>query len=183
MTVNDLFTCFAQIRCSHRSKEADINKSVLFALALLLPGCATVVNGTTQTMTVNTAPQGAACTLEREGANIGMVTATPGMVSFSKSGKELAVTCNKPGYLAATARAVPSFSGWTFGNLLLGGIVGVVVDASTGANFNYPNQVTLPLQPGAPGLGVPGAVGVPVSGLEGPVRVSASGAERPRGLY
>lgn len=34
-----------------------------------------------------------------------------------------------------------------FGNILLGGLVGVVVDAASGANFDYPAEVRLELAP------------------------------------
>jgi hypothetical protein len=38
----------------------------------------------------------------------------------------------------------------TFGNILLGGGIGAIVDASTGANYEYPGEITLALAPMTP---------------------------------
>ena len=40
-----------------------------------------------------------------------------------------------------------SFTGATFGNLLLGGFVGVVIDASSGANNKYPERIVVVMTP------------------------------------
>ena len=44
-------------------------------------GCATIVEGTDQTVTIMTDPTGATCRLERDGSTIGIVNATPGSVN------------------------------------------------------------------------------------------------------
>ena len=76
--------------------------SVLVLLALMvvgpLTGCATLVKGASQSVTVNTDPQGATCALTREGKQIAAVNSTPGTVSVDKSRKAVAVSCSKPGY-------------------------------------------------------------------------------------
>ena len=36
----------------------------------------------------------------------------------------------------------------TLGNIIIGGLVGLVVDMSTGAINKYPGEVTVPMQPG-----------------------------------
>ena len=40
-----------------------------------------------------------------------------------------------------------SFGGTTFGNILLGGGVGFIVDAASGANYTYPSEVRLDMAP------------------------------------
>jgi hypothetical protein len=57
----------------------------------------------------------------------------------------LSVTCSKDGYQTATIAQSPSFAGTTFGNILIGGGVGAIADAASGANYYYPNQVVLAL--------------------------------------
>ena len=47
------------------------------------------------------------------------------------------------------------FQAMTLGNVLIGGVVGIVVDAASGAAGRYPNSVTLTLAP--PGGNAPGA--------------------------
>jgi len=39
------------------------------------------------------------------------------------------------------------FSGATIGNVLAGGLIGIAVDAASGANNFYPDQVTVLMQP------------------------------------
>ncbi len=114
----------------------------LLSLALL-SACATMVEGTTDTVTLSSTPEGATCTLERGGERIGAVASTPGSVSLSKSRNDLVVQCSKPGYRPETKVVQSSFTGTTFGNLLLGGVVGVVVDAASGANSQYPKDIRI----------------------------------------
>jgi len=44
------------------------------------------------------------------------------------------------------------FGGATFGNIIAGGIVGVVVDAASGANYSYNDDVRLDFAPTAPAV-------------------------------
>ena len=108
-----------------------------------LSACATVVNGSSQTVTVSTTPPGANCTLDRIGAHVAAISSTPGSVRLDKSKNELTVTCTKEGFRTAHLSYSPSFSGWTFGNLVAGGVVGVVVDAASGANYAYPKDIRI----------------------------------------
>ena len=117
----------------------------VLTLMTLLPACATIVEGTSDNVTLSTNPQGAACTLDRSGERVGAVPTTPGSVRISKSRHDLNVTCAKDGYQPATTTASSSFTGTTFGNILAGGLVGVAVDAASGANSRYPSEVRLDL--------------------------------------
>ena len=118
-------------------------------LATMVTGCATVFEGTDQSVGVATNPPGASCNVTREGAQIGTVSPTPGSIKVSKSKNDLTFACSKPGFQPVTVSHSPSFNGTTFGNIILGGGIGAVVDASTGANYDYPNQVNIDLPPEA----------------------------------
>jgi hypothetical protein len=116
-------------------------------LAALLPACATVTSGTTQAISVMSDPPGAACLLRREGALVGVMHPTPGTVTIGKSTRDLAVSCTRAGSLA-TARSVPAeFQAMTAGNILLGGVIGLAVDAASGAMSKYPETIHLVLAP------------------------------------
>lgn len=78
---------------------------------------------------------------------MGDVSVTPGSLKLDKSKNDLTVACSKDGYRAATISQSPKFQGTTFGNILTGGVVGVIVDAATGANYEYPSNVHLSLAP------------------------------------
>lgn len=131
-----------------------------------LTGCATVIEGTGQSVAVATNPPGANCTVSRQGTLLGSVESTPGSVRVDKSKNDLTVSCTKSGYQATTVSYSPSFNGTTFGNIILGGGIGAVVDASTGANYDYPTQVSLDL----PEEAAPVAAATPAATTMAPVK-------------
>src|SRR6185436_19391524 len=107
--------------------------AILAAAVILTSGCATIVKGRSQSVTVRTDPPGATCELSKQGQSLGVVNPTPGTVQLGKGAAALDVSCKRLGYLDATAKVSSSFQGWTLGNAILGGIVGIVVDAGSGA--------------------------------------------------
>lgn len=111
--------------------------------------CATVVGGTTQDVLVESEPRGAECKVDRLGANLGVVRPTPGRVNISRSKDNVVVSCTLDGYEQSNEVLVSSFTGATLGNILIGGLVGVVVDAASGANNKYPDRVMVVLTPAA----------------------------------
>jgi hypothetical protein len=114
------------------------------ALGMALSGCATIVDGSHQSVSVSTTPmQGAACTLKNtEGT---WFLTSPGSVDVHKTKNDLTVTCTKDGFQPGSQVAVSKFGGATFGNLVLGGGVGAIVDAASGANYYYDSPMTIPL--------------------------------------
>lgn len=116
-------------------------------LLLLTSACASIVEGTTQTVTVSTDPSGATCDLRRNGATIAVVNPTPGSVTLDKSRDHVSVECRKEGYQAGAESLASGFQGMTFGNVLFGGLVGVAIDASSGAMHKYPPAIIVALPP------------------------------------
>ncbi|ANK80243.1 MAG: hypothetical protein TEF_05145 [Rhizobiales bacterium NRL2] len=114
---------------------------------LLSAACATVVEGTTQNVTVATDPAGAACELKNDGKLVGAVNPTPGSLLLDRSNDDLDVECLKDGYLPGNLVMSSKFTGTTFGNIILGGGIGILVDAASGANNRYPESVSLVLTP------------------------------------
>lgn len=130
-------------------------RSLRPALLLLaaggLSGCATIIEGTSQEITVKTDPIGAHCALYREGVRLGDIPSTPGVLTIKKTGKDIAVACVKPGFKMLTLRDKSDLDAATVGNVLIGGLVGVVVDAASGANNKYTSPVVVTLQANDPG--------------------------------
>lgn len=118
--------------------------AVVAVAAVQLSGCASIVKGSSATVAVTTPPvQGAACVLSApEGS---WQVTSPGSVTVQRSKHDIQVRCTKEGYQDAAAVIPSSFEGWSLGNLILGGVVGVVVDASTGAMNDYPNAFQVPM--------------------------------------
>lgn len=111
----------------------------------LLTGCASIVNGTNQPVSVKTLnTQGATCTL-RNDKGVWYIPQTPGTVVVHRSFKDLLVQCEKRGF-ANTQEAVPSKTkAMAFGNLVFGGIIGGGVDVADGAAYDYPTNILLPM--------------------------------------
>jgi hypothetical protein len=104
--------------------------------------------GTSQELAVETDPPGASCTFARgaDGA-VGAVSQTPGKLSVQRRKEDLQVTCTRDGYETVTETVTSSFTGATVGNVILGGLVGVAIDASSGANNRYPEKVIVVMAP------------------------------------
>ena len=121
----------------------------ILLLSLVLGACATIVEGTDQTVTVLTEPPNAVCTLSQDEATVAVVNPTPGTVSVEKSKDNIGIICEKDGYFNGAAALSSDFQAMTFGNILIGGFIGLAIDASSGAMNEYPASVTIVLAPEA----------------------------------
>ncbi len=119
---------------------------LLVIFAVIITGCATITTGTTQSILVDTKPAGAICRFSREGKEIGVVNPTPGMFVIDKSVIPMSAICTKDGYFPTTGAVQSHFQPVTLGNVLLGGVVGVIVDTASGAQSIYEASITIDLQ-------------------------------------
>jgi hypothetical protein len=116
------------------------------AAAVLSTGCASIVNGQNQSLSVKTNGAdaevvGAKCTLN---SNKGTwYVTTPGSVTVQRSYNDMMVTCKKDGMDDGTGAIKSSTKAMAFGNILFGGIIGAAVDTSTGAAYDYPDLITI----------------------------------------
>lgn len=111
-----------------------------------LSGCATIVRGTDQGLTLVTDPAGAQCTLKRRGEIVAIINPTPGTAQVEKSKHDIHYFCEKPGYEPTAGVITSEFQGWTIGNVLLGGIIGAGVDSASGAMNDYDPSATIILR-------------------------------------
>lgn len=121
----------------------------LIGLALANAGCATITSGTTQPIVIDSDPAGADCRLTREGTSLGTVR-TPGTITVKRHAKPINVVCTQEGYEEARAVMNARAESASFGNALLGGAIGIMVDASTGANSRYESSLKVGLTPLSP---------------------------------
>jgi hypothetical protein len=117
--------------------------------ALLLGGCASVTRGTTEQIPISSTPAGA--TVEVTGLENPTVCVTPCVVQAKRSA-DITVSFQKEGYepqvIPLTKDVGGTGAAGFAGNILLGGLVGMGVDAATGAAMDHhPNPVTVTLQP------------------------------------
>jgi hypothetical protein len=127
---------------------------LLVAAAIVMPclGCASVTRGTTENISIATTPAGA--TAEISGLEIPTACVTPCVVQ-AKRNADIIVTINKEGYepqIIPLTKEIPGSGAAGFaGNLLAGGLIGMGVDAATGAALDHkPNPVIVTLQPLVP---------------------------------
>jgi hypothetical protein len=111
-----------------------------------LSGCASIVEGTTQIIAVTSVPQdGAKCVLtSSEGT---YYVTTPGNATVHKTKHNLDVVCKLDGFKDLHGVIESHFNGATAGNIIAGGIIGVGIDAATGANYNYPTKFEVTMEP------------------------------------
>ena len=119
-------------------------KRALIALAALfsLSGCASIMEGSsTQEIKFNSVPEGASVTVFTKYGEVAATGRTPTVLALDRAGGFMegeiyTILIRKRGYEAQeiTLESLPN--GWYAGNVILGGLVGLlVVDPYTGAMF------------------------------------------------
>ena len=114
---------------------------LLLPILLLYAGCATVTTGTTQRVPVTTNPSGATVDV-----NTGYHGTTPCSFDLERN-KNHILDITKAGYKQTQVVLRKTVCGSTAGNLLVGGVIGVGVDAMSGAIFKLtPEEVHVELE-------------------------------------
>ena len=113
---------------------------------MVLSGCATVTRGTNDALVVNSSPQGAQVEL----SNGMSCTSTPCVFRLPRK-SNLAVKVSKAGCQTVTTNVTHKTAGsgaaGVAGNVVLGGVIGLGVDAISGASQDLvPNPVEVTLQ-------------------------------------
>ena len=122
-------------------------KIAALTAVLLCTGCASVVNETTHPMKVETKTQtgelvtGAECKLTND---YGTTTLKSGDTApVRRSSKDLDIVCKDPKNPDANARAISRANGGMWGNLIIGGGIGAIIDHNKGTAYTYPTWVQL----------------------------------------
>jgi hypothetical protein len=137
------------------------------ALASSLAGCATVVRGTTTDFKVASAPPGASVT-----TSTGFSCApTPCTIRKMIRKEAFDATITLAGYKPKVAHVQSLVEGGgaagAVGNVLVGGVIGVAVDATDGAMDDLvPNPLTVTLEPADKGAATPAAAAGPPANVQ-----------------
>ena len=108
-------------------------RAIAVALCLTLAGCATIIRGTEQEVSVNTNPIGATVQFSN-----GQSCTAPCRITAARD-QSLQLTISKEGCHTQSASMVPSLAG---GGVILGGLI----DYGTGAVYDLqPNPLTITL--------------------------------------
>jgi hypothetical protein len=118
-------------------------------LMVAFTGCASIVHGTRQSLRVESDPP---ASVKLDGAIQGT---TPLTLRVSRKQSISQVELERPGCVTQAFKLEREFSGWYVGNIVFGGIIGLIVDASDGAMWNqYPDSLKATLNCPAPVAGL-----------------------------
>lgn len=120
---------------------------LIMSLAAGIVGCATITKGTTQPIAVNTpgAP-GAECVLSSAAIGSRVVT-TPATLTVDKSQEAITVQCRKECYHDGSGIIASNTETMAAGNVIFGGLIGLGVDAASGAMNKYTPQTDIVMLP------------------------------------
>ena len=125
--------------------QVGLKPRVVTALALtpLVLGCATIVTGTTETVRVDSVPRGATVRITPGPYEI----TTPASLELRRGDAPYTLTAELEGYETQRSYIRGRANGWIWGNILLGGVPGIMVDWVTGALADLdPNEIELTLE-------------------------------------
>jgi hypothetical protein len=115
---------------------------------LVLSACSTIVSGTQQSLFIDTPhADGAECKLTDSKNGTWYLQQAPGSVTVAKGNGPMNIVCTKAGYELTNISTDEETAGATFGNIILGGGIGILVDAASGAAQKYPDKIVVWMKP------------------------------------
>lgn len=130
-----------------------MKRVILLAALAASAGCATVIRGTKETSKFESTPSGATVTVESISTDkLGPFTCVTPCELELKRKREWNVSYTLDGHKPVTGQLVPKLTGGGVasgaGNVIAGGLIGIGVDAGTGANLDLrPNPMIAKLAP------------------------------------
>lgn len=116
------------------------------SVILATTGCASIVSDSKYPVSIISEPAGANYEVRNEAGLPVHSGITPGQVTLDSGagyfdGERYTVYYTKDGYEKAESRVDSSLDGWYWGNLLFGGLIGMlIVDPATGAMYKLPKS-------------------------------------------
>ncbi len=116
--------------------------AVLAGMTLLAGGCASIVHNGNRLITISSDPPGATASIRTAEGRIVDARKTPCTVSLEPKrgyfkGQSYVLRLEMPGYQTSEVPLKATLSGWYFGNIIFGGLIGMLaVDPATGAMWN-----------------------------------------------
>ncbi len=115
------------------TKRGVVGICVAAVAVSLFSGCATIMSGKQQKISITSYPDGAAVSINgRE-----VCGATPCVVPLDRSKDSVTVKVTKPGYEPAVREIGTDMNGWLLGNIIFGGLPGTTTDAVSGSMYKY----------------------------------------------
>lgn len=117
--------------------------SSTLAIALLTSSCATMVSGSKQNVKFSSNPSTATIFIDE--VEVGK---TPFEIKLERK-SEHSVMIKLEGYQTYETKLTKKFNAWYIGNILFGGLIGIIIDPITGAMYNLsPDQINAQMTKG-----------------------------------
>lgn len=122
--------------------------ALTFLSTLTLASCASIIHGTHQDVGITSVPTGAAVTVDNMQSGT-----TPVVAKLSRKDNHV-VRVTLAGYQPYDMTLTRGVSGWVWGNIAFGGLVGLAVDAIDGGMYKLtPEQLSATMSTGQASLG------------------------------
>jgi hypothetical protein len=117
--------------------------SCSLALTFLMSSCATIVSGSKQNVKFSSNPTSATIFIDE--VEVGK---TPFEIKLARK-SEHSVMLKLEGYQTYQTKLTKKFNAWFLGNILIGGLIGIIIDPITGAIYNLsPEEINAQMNKG-----------------------------------
>ena len=117
-----------------------IGMGVVVTFIASIIGCATIISGRMQSLPVTSSPDGAIVTMGT------LRQQTPCTLELDRRMGVYQIKIEKEGYEPMTVTLKKGVNGWVFGNIIFGGIIGIVIDMVSGSASAFkPSEVEVNL--------------------------------------
>lgn len=119
-------------------KSSVVSFVIVLAACLLLVGCASIISGRSADVAIDSYPSNAHVIIhDNDGRQVASLN-TPGVASLKRNRRyflpaQYTATIEAPGYAPAEVPIRYTMNPWIVGNIVIGGIPGLIVDNATGA--------------------------------------------------
>lgn len=123
--------------------------SALLTGSLFLSSCATIISSRQKPTAIDSSPSKLAYKIVDGNGTVVSEGITPTSVTLNRSAGyfkpgSYTIQISKKGKIVGTETVSAGLNGWYFGNILLGGLIGmVIVDPLTGAMYRLPESITV----------------------------------------
>ena len=113
-----------------------LRKFLLAACSIYLCSCASIINTGRQSVPIRSNPAGATIVI-----NDSTYGKTPLTLNMKRKKKDRMLVLKMEGYVDYRIQMARTLSGWFFGNLIIGGGIGMIIDAATGCMYNIKPEI------------------------------------------
>lgn len=111
-------------------------------MGVIIQGCGTIIQGTTQQMGISSNPSNANVTINGQSKGV-----TPMIVDLKRKDSHM-IRIDLEGYQTYETVLTRKTSGWVWGNIVFGGLIGLVIDATAGGMYKLtPEQIHADFKP------------------------------------